>query len=81
LIQILPGIEQTVEIFVASREFGKATVVVGDEAGQKRVCRLDRADACEPQLLHQTILQRIMSALDAPLRLAGIGAQNLDVEL
>src|SRR6267378_7555124 len=31
-IQILPGIEQTVEIFVASRELGKATVVVGDEA-------------------------------------------------
>ncbi len=43
LIQILPGIEQTVEIFVASWELGKATVVVGDEAGQKRVCRLGRA--------------------------------------
>src|SRR6202035_3209331 len=27
-IQILPGIEQTVEIFVASWELGKATVVV-----------------------------------------------------
>jgi hypothetical protein len=38
---ILPGVEQTVEIFVASRVLGKATVVVGDEAGQKRVCRLD----------------------------------------
>jgi hypothetical protein len=32
-IQILPGIEQTVEILVASWELGKATVVVGDEAG------------------------------------------------
>jgi hypothetical protein len=76
-IQILQGVEQSVEIFVASRELGKATVVVGDEAGQKRVCRLDRADAGESQLLHQTILQRMMSALDASLRLAGIGAQNL----
>jgi hypothetical protein len=75
-IQILQGVEQSVEIFVASRELGKATVVVGDEAGQKRVCRLDRADAGESQLLHQTILQRMMSALDASLRLAGIGAQN-----
>ena len=64
-IQILPGIEQTVEIFVASWELGKATVVVGDEAGQKRVCRLDRADAGESQLLHQTILQRMVRALDA----------------
>jgi hypothetical protein len=78
--QILPGIEQTVEIFVASGELGKATVVVGDEAGQKRVCRLDRADAGESQFLHQPILQRMMSALDPSLRLAGIGAQNLDVE-
>src|SRR5882724_7123822 len=79
-IKILSGIEQTMKIFVASRELGKATVVVGDEAGQKRVCRLNRADAGESQLLHQTILQRMMSALDASLRLAGIDAQNLDVE-
>jgi hypothetical protein len=79
-IQILPGIEQTVEILVASWELGKATVVVGDEAGQKCVCRLDRCDARESQLLHQTILQRMMSALDASLCLAGIGAKDLNVE-
>jgi hypothetical protein len=40
-----------------------------------------QSESLPDQLLHQTILQRIMSALDAPLRLAGIGAQNLDVEL
>jgi hypothetical protein len=34
-IQILPGVEQTMEVFVLSRELGKATVVVGDKAGQK----------------------------------------------
>jgi hypothetical protein len=34
LIELLPGVEQTVKTFVASRELGKAAVVVGDEAGQ-----------------------------------------------
>jgi hypothetical protein len=77
-IQILPGIQQTMEVLVASRELGKATVLVGDEAGQKRVCRLDRVNASESQFLHQAILQRMMSALDATLRLAGIGARNLE---
>jgi hypothetical protein len=57
-IQILPGIEQTVEIFVASRELGKATVVVGDEAGQKRICRLDRADACESRAVNLSLSSR-----------------------
>jgi len=80
LIEILPGIDRTMKVLIAGRGLGKAAVVVGDEVGQKRVCRLDRADAGESQLLHQTILLRMMRALDATLRLAGIGTQNLDVK-
>src|ERR1700712_4647211 len=68
------------KVLIAGRGLGKAGVVAGYEAGQKRVCRIDRADAGESQLLHQTILQRMMRALDATLRLAGIGTQNLDVK-
>src|SRR6202011_4196026 len=80
LIEILPGIDRTMKVLIAGRGLGKAAVVVSDEAGQERICRLDRADAGQSQLLHQTILQRMMRARDASLRLAGIRAENLDVE-
>src|SRR4051794_24899156 len=69
LIKILAGVDRTMKVLIAGRGLGKATVVVSDEAGQERVCRLDRADAGKSQLLHQTILQRMMRALDAALRL------------
>ena len=46
------------KVLIARGRLGKAAVIVGDEAGQKCVGRLDRADAGEPQLLHQAILQR-----------------------
>src|SRR5438132_9769678 len=68
------------ELLIACLWLCKAAVIVGDEVWQKRFCRLDRADAGESQLLHQTILQRMVRALDATLRLAGIGTQNLDVK-
>src|SRR5713226_1792420 len=80
LIEILPRIDRTMKVLIAGRGLGKAAVVVGDEAGQKRVCHLDRADAGESQLLHQAILPRMMRTLDAALRLTCIGAENLDVE-
>ena len=69
------------EVLVVRRRLGKSGVVVSDEAGQERVCRIDRADSGKSQLLYQAILQRVVSALDAALRLAGIGTENLDVEL
>jgi hypothetical protein len=51
LIEILPRIDRTMKVLIAGRRLGKATIVVGDEVGQKRVCRLDRADAGESQFL------------------------------
>jgi hypothetical protein len=36
--------------------------------------------AGEPQLFHQAVLQRLVRPLDPALRLARIGADNLDVE-
>jgi hypothetical protein len=55
-----------VEIFVVRGRLGKPSVVASDEAGQESVCRIDRTDTGEPQLLHQAILQRMMCAFDAP---------------
>src|ERR1700746_3710298 len=69
------------KVLVACRRLGKAGVVVSDEPRQEGVRRVDRADVGKSQLLYQAILERMMSTLDAALRLAGIGTENLDVEL
>ena len=36
---------------------------------------------CKPQLLHQAILQRAVRSLDSALGLAGVRADDLDVQL
>ena len=81
MIEILAAIEHTMEIFVARRRLGKAGVVVSDKAGQEGICCIDRANAGEAQLLYQPILQRMVRSFDSALCLAGIGAENLDVQL
>jgi hypothetical protein len=54
LIKILPGIDRTMKVLIAGCGLGKATVVVSDEAGQERVCRLDCASwASATSLPHQ----------------------------
>ena len=50
------------------------------ECRQKSVRSFNGADSCQPQLLHQSVLQRMMRPFHAALGLAGIGAQNLNVE-
>ena len=69
-----------VQILVVERRLGEAGVVVGHEARQEGVAGLHGADAGEPQLLHQAVLQGLVGALDAALGLAGVGADDLDVE-
>jgi len=44
------------------------------------VGRVDVIDAGEPQLLHQSVLQRLVGPLDPALGLAGVGAVQVDVE-
>jgi hypothetical protein len=39
------GIDGTMKVLIVGRGLGKASIVVGDKARQKRICRLDRADA------------------------------------
>ena len=65
------------EVLVARRRLGKPGVVVSDKPRQEGVCRIDRADAGKPQLLYQAILERMMSTLDAALRLAGVGTEKI----
>src|SRR3984893_2482381 len=69
------------QVPLARRRLGKTDIVSLHECRQKCVRRLNGADACQPQLLPQPGLQRMMSPFHAALGLAGIGAQNLDVEL
>lgn len=63
------------------RRLAKATVEVGHEHRRIAIGRRDRVDAAQPQLLDQTILQRLVGALDAPFGVRGVGADDVDVEL
>jgi hypothetical protein len=70
----------SVKILVVERRLGEAGVVVGHECRQEGVAVVHGADAGEPQLLHQPVLQGLVGALDATLGLAGVGEDDLDAE-
>src|SRR6202171_5332150 len=69
------------QVPLARRRLGETDIVGLNECRKKCVRSLNGADSCQPQLLHQPVLQRVMGPFHAALGLAGIGAQNLDVEL
>ena len=48
------------------------------KVGRKGVAVVHGADAGEPNLLHQPVLQGLVGALDAALGLVGVGADDLD---
>ncbi len=66
-------------VVLASRRSREAAVVIRDELWGEGVCaslsRIPRS-----QLLHQSVLQRQVSALDATLRCRGVGTENADVQ-
>ena len=68
------------QVVRTARCLGEAGIVAVREAWQERVRSLHLADAGEPKLLHQPILQRSVRPLDTALGLAGVGAQDLDVQ-
>src|ERR1700730_1735755 len=70
-----------VQVPVSRRRLGETAIMGLHECRQKCVRSLNGADACQPQLLHQPVLQRVMGPFHAAFGLAGIGAQNPDVEL
>ena len=65
----------------ARRSHGGPSVMALHEAWQEGVAGIHVADACHAQLLHQPILQRPVSPFHAALCLAGVGADDLDVQL
>lgn len=60
-----------------TRRLAKATIEVGHELWRIGVRRRDRVDAAQPQFLDEPILQRLVGALDAPLGLRGVGADDV----
>jgi hypothetical protein len=62
------------------RRLGKARVVIGHESGEQGVPRGQVARSGKPQLLDQAVLQGLVRPLNPTLRLARIGADNVDVE-
>ena len=57
---------RAVRVLRGPRRHREAPVEVRHELRQVRVARLDVADAAQPHLLHQTILQGPIGALHAP---------------
>ena len=60
---------------------GEAFVEPLHERRQEDVAGFHVADASEPKLLHKAVLQSPVGALHAALGLAGVCAEDLDVQL
>jgi hypothetical protein len=54
---------------------------VGDETAQDAIGRIEIADASQPELAAQTILQHAPETLDAPLGLRALGGNEGDAQL
>ena len=67
-------------IVTIPRELSEAAVVVIDERRHQRVRRIDGRDPLEPQLLHESILQRQMRPFDASLGRRRVRTDPVDVE-
>jgi hypothetical protein len=78
--QIVAGTQRPVQIFLIRRQFGKACIEIGHEPRQEGVTRRQSRGAGEPQLRDQPVLQGLVRPLDPTLRLARIGADDVDVE-
>ena len=59
---------------------GEVGVVVGDEARQEGIGRLDVGDAGQAQILNQAVLEGLIGPFDPPLGLGRVGVDGLDVE-
>src|SRR6202035_6062407 len=68
------------EVLGVVRLLAEAGVVISQETRQQLVSRGDGADTLKTKLLDQAILQGLVGALDAALRLRRVRAQNVDVE-
>src|SRR5580692_7201607 len=68
------------EVLGVVRLLAEAGVVIGQKTRQQLVSGGDRTDTLKAKLLDQAILQGLVGALDAALRLRCVGAQNVDVE-
>ena len=80
VLQIISGMQWPVQIFLIGRHLGKARVVVGHEPRKEGVPFGQGACPGKPQLLDQPVLQGLVRPLDPPLRLARIGADDVDVQ-
>jgi hypothetical protein len=71
----------TVHVLRVGLRLTKTGVEIGDERWRIGVRSLDRIDVAQTQLLDQTVLQRLVGALDSSLGLRSVGADDVDVEL
>jgi hypothetical protein len=77
---VVVGRQWPMEVLGVVRLLAEAGVVIGQETRQQLVSGGDGADTLKTKLLDQAILEDLVGALDAALRLRRVGAQNVDVE-
>src|ERR1700760_215714 len=68
-------------IVIALWRLAETTVEVGDEGGRPGIRGLPCADAAQPELLHEPVLQRLVGPLHASLGLTAVRAERVDIEL
>ena len=73
-------IQGSVQIVRTGRSYGEAGVEALDEPGQEDVAVCHAGHAREAEFFNQAILKGAVDALDPAFGLAGVGADDLDVQ-
>src|SRR5207248_6662881 len=77
-LEVVLQSQWAVRIVGTRRLAAEAPVVVGDELRSESVGRVGTRHLSQSQLLHESILERLVCTLHAPLRLWAIRAENVD---
>ncbi len=74
-------LERLMQVVSPGRPHREPFVETVHEPRQEHVAALDAGYVLDPQLFHQPVLQRAVGSFDATLCLAGLRADDLDVQL
>jgi hypothetical protein len=72
--------ERTMHVFRVTRLLAEPGIEISHELGRKCIRVVKRADAAQPQLLNQPILQSAVRPFHTAFRLWCVGADDVDVK-
>ena len=68
-------------VVIHARRATEAPIVIRHELGEKRISILDARDTGEPKLFDESVLKRVMRALDTTFSRGRIGTNHIDIEV